>query len=406
MVVYVKHNNLENYMDNNQLVFFKLLTCGIGNEVESLADIRVLSDKVVELTNIHQCIPFVYSACKKYRIKTPLVWRHQTIYSAVNNTQKLVVQNKVCDVLNGLGIPFAVFKGSSVAVNYPQPDIRSLGDIDILVSENSYEQAIKAFIGEIRKEDAWHEFHFTLSMDSVEIEIHKYITHEPHTKEEKNVYNIMKSCLDDIDYCRYDNYKFPVLRNKYHAIALLLHKKRHLDSNNITIRMVCDWAFFVQSVDLDEWNDDVYPFIKEAGFGLFSDAFTLLADKYLGFKNKEKVKLSISDDIISDLADILLRCGPRREVSDMSAPIGSIYSKYADAGRFRGLIRTVNTIIRDRYPLARYKILIPFFYIYTSIKYMIGVFMKKREKVDFSDVTLLGSKRRKIYKVLKLDRLT
>lgn len=392
-------------MENNQLAFLKLLTMGIGNESALSSDISVLSDETRHFTEMHQCIPFVYRACVAMNMYAPEIWKQKTIYSAINNTQKLIVQSKICKILSDSGISYAIFKGSAVAVHYPIPDLRSLGDIDILVRDEDYEKTIKLFIGEIDEKDAWHNFHFTFSMDSVEIEIHKYVTHIPKTEADRKIYNLMSDCLDDVLYLEYDGHRFPALKNKYHVVALLLHKKRHFLKNNITLRMVCDWAFFVKSVDLVEWNNEIYPFIKECGLDAFADAFTLVSDKYLGFDNVSKLHHKISDETLESLMDILLASDPNIKNNDISSGIGVVYSNYINSDCYIvRMVKTFNSIIRSRHPLAKNKLLLPFFWIYVPLKYVCKLIIGKRKRIQFKLLDALAKKRAKVYEELKIKQ--
>ena len=45
----------------------------------------------------------------------------------------LLEQNDVISILQDAAIPVAVLKGAAAAMNYPQPEYRSMGDIDISV---------------------------------------------------------------------------------------------------------------------------------------------------------------------------------------------------------------------------------------------------------------------------------
>ncbi len=390
-------------MNSNEMMFFPLLGLGLGKSVSYTYASEIVDKKFYDFSEKHQCVPFMYQACSALGIDTPQIWKQRTIYSAINNTQKLVVQSKICKRLSDAGILHAVFKGSAVAVHYPFPDLRSLGDIDILVDEKNYEKAIELFVGEIDEKDAWHNFHFTFTMDSVEIEIHKYVTHIPKTKEEQKIYDMMSDCLNEVVYLEYDRYRFPALINKYHAMALLLHKKRHFMKNNITLRMVCDWAFFVESVDSGEWDTEVYPFIKECGLDAFADAFTLLADKYLGFNNKSKVCSDISDKIIDNLTEILIRCSSDGEEADISSGVGTIYSNHIKShGRVWGIIKAYNCIIRTRHPLAKYKLILPLFWLYVPVMYIGKMIIGKRKPIDFSAANSLAQKRAKVYDELRI----
>ena len=53
-------------------------------------------------------------------------------------------QRRILDLLEARQIPCAVLKGTSVAHLYPHPELRTIGDIDILVYEGAKPSACKA----------------------------------------------------------------------------------------------------------------------------------------------------------------------------------------------------------------------------------------------------------------------
>jgi len=52
----------------------------------------------------------------------------------------------MCDTLESASIPYMPLKGSVIRRYYPQPEMRTSCDIDILVSQNDIERAIKALV--------------------------------------------------------------------------------------------------------------------------------------------------------------------------------------------------------------------------------------------------------------------
>ena len=53
----------------------------------------------------------------------------------------MMAQDSVLAEFRQAGIPVAVLKGAAAAANYPQPNSRSMGDIDLIVPPDHFEQA-------------------------------------------------------------------------------------------------------------------------------------------------------------------------------------------------------------------------------------------------------------------------
>lgn len=101
-------------------------------------------DELMELAKRHAIMPLLYSAAKVMSDvpdKVLLTFRSAAIASAMNNERKLAAQDEVLKLLKENGIKCAVLKGSSCAVHYPHPELRQMGDIDILVELSELERA-------------------------------------------------------------------------------------------------------------------------------------------------------------------------------------------------------------------------------------------------------------------------
>ena len=78
--------------------------------------------------------------------------------SALQNERLLIAQNAVLEAFRQANIAVAVLKGSSAARYYPQPELRALGDIDLLINKSDIPAAREMLLHEEYKENALHEF--------------------------------------------------------------------------------------------------------------------------------------------------------------------------------------------------------------------------------------------------------
>lgn len=385
------------YMTDEQKTFLSILMCSLSSTHAVCGNVYHINEAIENLAYTHQCIPLLYQGCVNSNTSCPDFWKKKAMYCPINNARKLIVQKKVCDIFSKAEIPFAVFKGSAVAILYPNPDIRDLGDIDLIVSESDYERAILRFKDEITEEEAWHKFHFGIKVDGVDVEIHKHITYKTDDEAGKVLVEVMDGALDEIIWCKYDSFEFPMLKNKYHALALLHHKLRHFHKNNFVMRNLCDWAYFVKSVEQKEWDEEVYPLIQKVSLDKFADAFTLCADKYLGFENCSKIGNDIDEDVVDNLMGVLISCGLSKDKNNFSANIGSIYSKYImDHNKCVSFIKTINDISKKKYKFASKPYLLPLAW---ACMLSSHIFSKKGKgkKLNIKKVNKLAEKRSKLY---------
>lgn len=392
----------KDFMTTNQQSFIRLLACGF-NDVNQTEEI-VFDEKSVALTNAHKCEPIVYAGAVKCGVAVPVEWKYKALYGAINNEKKIRVQDKIIKKLEDAGIHYAILKGTSVARCYQNSTIRLLGDIDILVGESNYRRAIEIIAPNDVLKDHCHDFHIGVKVDGVTVEIHKYVTREPDSRHGKKIFEMMSELLDNTEKVEYDGHWFNAPTNKYQALVLLSHKRRHMDGNDFTMRMLCDWASFVSSVDIEEWKNDVYPFIKKADMHLFADAMTACADKYLGTNNSCKIIRNISNDIIDSLMNVLLSCGVGECEGGLSSGVSSIYEKnLRKSNRFVAVFKSLNDMARRQYKPAKYAICLPMYWIYIPMRYLFNMLTGKREKLVINQIDSIVKNRRKVYKNLDLD---
>lgn len=196
-------------------------------------------------------------------------WRTCSLQTLQKNLILLMEQERMIKVLNEESISCAVFKGSAIAANYPRPELRCSGDIDLWVKKTDLISAKllleKAGYVERAKQCAWH---LTMQREHFIIELHFAPAGIPNGKRGEGFYQYFQS--------------IPQLDFSQQAVALLLHKLNHIRKDGLGLRHLCDWALFVQK-NLDEvtWRS-LEPQLKAFGLLHFAKIITRICTEYLG----------------------------------------------------------------------------------------------------------------------------
>lgn len=379
----------------------RLLGCGLSGQSFNHDEVVYFTNEIENLAIRHQCLPMVYQGAVMNSIPVPEKWKIQTLFGALNNAKKMKVQKKILTILSEANISHAILKGSSISAVYENSDIRQLGDIDILVPEEDYERAIRLFVKDVEQNS--HKFHYSFEFDGVMVEIHKHVTFTADDERGRIISDIMSGALDEINYCNYQKQSFPVLKNKFQAIALLLHKLRHIEKNNFVMRMLCDWAMFVKSVDETEWNTEVYPVIRQIGLDLFADALTSCADRFMNIPIGNRMGNKIDSDVINALMEVLVSCGIGIYEGSLAPSISSLYAKHRQKhGVILSYIKTINELATGRFKLAKCKLFLPVFWLFIPAKYLFLAIVGKREKINFLIMNRSLNQRKVMYDILKL----
>ncbi len=210
-------------------------------------------------------------------------------YAALD--QFLVAQDELVSILRDAGISCIVLKGLAAASLYPEPALRSLGDIDMLVDEASFFEARDLLIANGYTLENDNDFqaniktakHIGFEKYGMEVELHR----RPFTCAQESVLEYLYQYSDMSLKRPYkeeiDHYVFPVYRSLPNAIEYLMHMKSHITGGGLGLRQVLDWMLFVEKYVSDEYYDEELSVVlKTAGLDTFARVVTLSCQKYLG----------------------------------------------------------------------------------------------------------------------------
>ena len=222
-------------------------------------------------------------------------WEQALNRQLAANAKVVFEERKIFAALATAGVPCAVLKGSAVAQYYPKPELRSRGDIDILVQKDRFEDAAGVLLdngfkanGGINPEAKHVEF----KKNDVEIELHSRF----FETEEQNA--LLYSAIDSI----VEKSGTPVLSDILNALVVLYHIKYHL-SFGIGLRQFIDWFMFVNSVLSDElWRGGFEELAEKFGLGTLAKAAAKLGVQ-LGLIER---KITWCEDVEDELCKMLL----------------------------------------------------------------------------------------------------
>ena len=196
------------------------------------------------------------------------------------------------------GIRMMVLKGYGLSKNYPVPNHRPCGDLDIYLFGDQ-EKADKLIAEELGiKIDNTHHHHSVFQFQGETVENH-YDFLNVHVRKSNNRMEVklkeiananvnLNLDLDgsiDIVLTTKDsndtNIVFPSV--EFNAIYLLRHCAAHFASTEMTVRQVLDWGFFMEKYHREIKRDEYIPYIKQEGMYRFYNLLGLFCMSHLGF---------------------------------------------------------------------------------------------------------------------------
>lgn len=197
------------------------------------------------------------------------------------------------------GIPVVLVKGQSLAQDYPDPERRQPGDIDLLLLPESYEAAKAVLLPKAttvldEEKEIWHQ---GMRCRSIEVEIHGSISTLMSRKLDRQLAALLEKQFDGRPFptVSIGGADIPVPDADFNALYVFVHFLQHYWSGGVGLRQLVDWMTFV-SVH----KRDIHPVILEKrleALGLLNiwKVFTGFVQEYLGCP-AEKLPLAAAPD--------------------------------------------------------------------------------------------------------------
>lgn len=187
---------------------------------------------------------------------------------------------------NSNGIKMMVLKGYACAMDWPKPEHRPYGDIDIwLFGKYKEADALLKQCG-IKIDDGLHHHTIFTYKDEI-VENHFDFVNVHSSKKNKEIEGIFKTLASD------DSYKVTINEQtiylpspNLHALFLLKHAKGHFVSTSLDFRQVLDWGFFVKNKKKQIDWDWLLPLLDKYHLREFFNYMNAICVEDLGFDSK------------------------------------------------------------------------------------------------------------------------
>ncbi len=361
-------------------------------------------------------------------------WEQASIRQIIRNEQLLYEQSQVLQILDAANIPCAILKGSSSAACYPNPSLRIMGDIDLLVDPAQQTEAVEILLahGYKNADVEPHYCEMAVIKDGVTVEVHN----EPNGLD-MNEDPVIKLKLDEffssalkerqiadgspspLPFLSPEERRMaggspslspeerqmvdglPFLSDEHQALVLLIHKLKHFLHNELGLRQLCDWAVFVdQRLDDELWRE-LRPKLEEFGLLTFTGIVTRVCVEYLGLpEEKAPWAKEFDKELAADVLNQILECG---NFGNKAGTYGISYFTDVNAsGRISSLFKNIFGRCKYHWPVcAKYPVLLPVAPFVAYGKYLKFRKEGKRDAIRPVNLYKKAEAKRKLYKELK-----
>lgn len=393
-------------INENQSVFLNVCSNSLFDQKNLIPDdldtVNILAEAKQQAV-----YPLVYSVVRDKAEKSDGEFFSHII---TNNIRVEYAHGEINSAFKKFNVKYVVLKGVSSATYYREPLLRTMGDVDVLISESDILSADKALksIGFVTNEKLDTEkMHVAYKRsDGIICELHFRVNGLPDNGKTIAINNCMSDIFKKSFEHKTENYTCVLPSKFHHGLILLLHTASHLTSEGVGIRHLCDWAVFVNSFSNDEFVGIFEKSLKETGLWRFAQLLTLTSVKYLGCEPKHWAGECDENLLEGIVADILNGGNFGTKDADRYRQIKYIGDREKRTVNEKSpvfqLFSTINSKTKTELKFTqKYKFLLPLGYVITVLKYFWLLVCGER-KFDTVSTLTAAETRKKIYTEFRL----
>lgn len=363
--------------------------------------------------SVQAVFSLVYSVLKKHGITLP-DFEKNFLKTVANNIRVGHDHAELHELLSSNNIPYVAMKGSASAMYYQEPLLRTMGDVDFLVSQSDLERAgtllKQAGFRPVEKNE--HECHIAYHRRMNGIRSIWEMHWSPSGIPEGEVGELTREYLSDIVetavMCTTSGSECLIPSPFHHGLIMLLHTAGHLINTGIGLRHLCDWAVFVDKFSDEEFKELFEEKLKSIGMWRFAQILTQLSIAYLGMSPKQWCDLDVEPEYLEMLMSDIFKGGnfgvkDSNRINQAKLITNSHKASVDDTGLLKQLIHTMNEKAKIAMPIIKkVPVLLPVGWIYAGGRHLLRIRRGSRPKIDVSDMVRGATERRELYKEFRL----
>ena len=301
-------------------------------------------------------------------------------------------------------IPYVVLKGCASSAYYPEPILRTMGDVDFLVAPSDVVRACDAlekngFTTNSKKTG----LHYSYTKGNSVFELHFGINGIPKSEQGDIIKSYFTDIFEKSVQCAEG---FMVPSHFHHGLIILLHMVSHLVSEGFGLRHLCDWAVFVSDFQENEFVEMFKEPLINVGLWKAAKLMTACSVKYLGAPNKEFAE-DIDDELIDALIEDIFTGGnfgyKQEGRSQQIKFIGERENRTVNNKTvMEQLFSTVNYKAKNTRIVRKSSLLLPLGWCEVALKYFILLFKGERNINNFSENIKTAKVRKRTYSKIEL----
>ena len=368
------------------------------------ADVDV--DALFQEALIQSVFPIVYNYVRgDEKLIVSERWEKKFLQIMRNNFRVLYEHSELLEVMGK--IPFTTFKGAQSAFYYPDPIIRTMGDVDFIVEEEDRDK-VKGIIenaGFQWNNDNEHKVHMAFHRKPNSVwEMHWQIPGIPEGDNGRNVREESKDIIDKARVVEIKGMPCKMADEFHHCLVMLTHTAHHMINTGVGLRHICDWSVFANKVDVTQWKEQ----LDGCGLWRFAQILTQVSVRYLYMPQQEWAMEDVDEAILKAFIADVFESGnfgkkDSGRINQAKLMTDSELGGVDNTPMLVRLYREVNSKAKVAVPACRNNILLrPFAWGYVLVRHTMRVKKGERPKLDVKSMVQGAEKRRVLYQEFRL----
>lgn len=286
-------------MDRNQLQFLDLLKSGLWNKKTDASLFRGNEDwnKIYTLSKQQAVLGIVLDGINKLPndLRPPrqlyLKWCAEVLEIEDENIRLDKTISELFQLLEKNEISPILMKGQGIARNYPNPQHRSSGDIDIYVGKKYYDRVNNLLSLGGKQTEEWNSKHMGFVWHNALVENHRIMSQMNAPIANFNIQRTIEKWYKE------NKFETIVLEGQrvnlppvdFDVVYILQHAVGHLMVYGVGLRQICDWILLLHNKQNVINKGSVFILLKKTGLIKSAKVFGALAVEYLGLPEKDLI---------------------------------------------------------------------------------------------------------------------
>ncbi len=291
-------------MNETEKAYINLISAFIRKKTISIDFSKVDLDYLVHLCKIHDNVGVVYVGLKNVPNVPPDITAlyEQGFYTELMvYSKRMTVYYQLLEELQKNRIRHLIMKGMSIASLYPQEEVRTMNDIDLLVDEENISKITELLeqMGAMYEVEVSNEHVRVFRWKRICIEIHTGLACDEDFAGKYNYQQYFAPVFSRACQIQPFTYQMCPMDNMIYA---LYHLAKHFYNGGCGVRMITDIAVMFQYYkETLDWQT-FWKQLEKMGLKPFAENILYLCEQWFGIqmleKHKEKPDISIAEKYI------------------------------------------------------------------------------------------------------------